>query len=100
MLIVELTYQVELEEIDRAMKDHVAFLKKQYSAGVFVASGRKIPRDGGVILATGVTREEMDQIMQTDPFCSRGLAEYRIVEFRLSQRAPDLQKLIDNEPSR
>ncbi len=100
MFIIELTYRAELEQIDQAMSAHVAFLKEQYAAGVFVASGRKIPRNGGIILATASTRDEIDQIMDKDPFCARGLAEYSVIEFRLSQRARDLQKLIDAEPSR
>lgn len=100
MFIIELTYKAELKEIDRAMKAHMAFLAEQYAAGVFVASGRKIPRDGGVILATASTRDALDLIMSRDPFCARGLADYRVIEFRLSQRAPDLQKLFDAEPSR
>ena len=30
-----------------------------------------------------------------DPFHARGLADVRVVEFRASQRADDIQKLID-----
>lgn len=100
MFIIELTYVVDLEQIDGAMKAHVAFLKKHYASGTFVASGRKIPRDGGVILATGKTRAEIEEIMAQDPFCGRGLANFRVIEFRVSQRAPDLQKLFDLEPAR
>ena len=38
--------------------------------------------------------------MNEDPFCSRGLAEFRVTEFRLSQRSPELKQLFDEEPSR
>ncbi len=100
MFVIELTYKADLQEIDRAMRAHVAFLNEHYAAGTFLVSGRKIPRDGGIILAVGPSREAIEAIMQTDPFCSRGLAESRVIEFRASQRAPELQKLIDAEPSR
>ncbi len=100
MFVIELNYTAELSEIDRAMKAHVAFLNKHYQAQVFVASGRKIPRDGGIILATGRSRADIESIMNEDPFCSRGLAEFRVTEFRLSQRSPELKQLFDEEPSR
>jgi len=90
MFIVELIYKAELEKLDSAMRSHMAYLKKHYAAGTFVVSGRKIPRDGGIILAVGKTREEIEAIAKEDPFCELGLAEFRIIEFRVSQRADDL----------
>ena len=95
LFVVELIYKVPLEEIDAAMTAHVRFLKKRYASGHFLVSGRKIPRDGGVILAAGESREELEAIMREDPFCARGLANVRIIQFRASQRADDLQKRID-----
>jgi uncharacterized protein YciI len=92
MFIIELSYKAELSEIDANMADHVAFLDKHYTAGRFVISGRKIPRDGGIIVATGASREEITAIINEDPFVSRGLAEFRLIEFRASQRARDVPK--------
>jgi uncharacterized protein YciI len=100
MFVIELIYKADLTEIDRAMKAHVAFLNEHYAAGTFLISGRKIPRDGGVILAVGPSREAIERVMQQDPFFSRGLADFRIIEFRASQRSRDLQRILDEEPSR
>ena len=94
MFIVELIYKADLAKIDAAMRSHMAFVNKHYAAGTFVVSGRKIPRDGGVILAVGKTRQEIEAIAKEDPFCKLGLAEFRIIEFRVSQRADDLDALI------
>jgi uncharacterized protein YciI len=96
MFVIELIYKASLAEIDRAMPAHVTFLKKNYAAGNFIVSGRKIPRDGGIIVAVGESRERIEAIMAEDPFCSRGLADVRIIEFRASQRASDLPKRIDD----
>jgi uncharacterized protein YciI len=74
------------------MADHMVFLKKQYAEGRFVVSGRKIPRDGGIIIATGESRAEIEALIAEDPFVARGLAEFRVIEFRASQRAPDFPK--------
>jgi len=90
MFLIELTYKAALADIDRHMKAHVAFLNQHYAAGRFVVSGRKIPREGGIIVAIGGARREIEALMRADPFVARGLAEVRVVEFRASQRAPDL----------
>lgn len=95
MFVIELTYKVDLAEIDAHMAAHVRFLKKYYASGNFLVSGRKIPRDGGIILAVGTNREQIEAIIKDDPFHSRGLANFRIIEFRASQRADDIQKRLD-----
>ena len=95
MFVIELAYKADLSVIDAHMAAHVKFLKKYYASGNFLVSGRKIPRDGGIILAVGKSRAEIDAIVREDPFHVHGLAEFRIIEFRASQRADDLQKRID-----
>ena len=95
MFVIELTYKVDLTEIDAHMPAHVMFLKKYYTAGNFLVSGRKMPRDGGIILAVGNSRRQIEAIVEEDPFYHHGLADFRIIEFRASQRADDIQKRID-----
>jgi uncharacterized protein YciI len=94
MFVIELVYKVDLSEIDAHMAAHVAFLKKYYAAGNFLVSGRKIPRDGGIILAVGKSRQQIEQIVAEDPFYTHSLADFRIIEFRASQRADDISKRI------
>lgn len=77
------------------MRAHMAFLKQQYAAGKFLISGRKIPRDGGIILALGESRDEIELLVKDDPFVKRGLADFRIIEFRASQRADDIPKRVE-----
>ena len=96
MFVIELIYKADLSEIDAAMTAHVRFLKKYYAAGNFLVSGRKIPRDGGIILAVGSSRQEIEAIVREDPFCKKGLADVRIIEFRASQRADDIQQRIES----
>jgi uncharacterized protein YciI len=92
MFIIELIYKAELSAIDACMADHMAFLNAQYAAGRFMMSGRKIPRDGGIIVAKGESRAELEALVAQDPFVARGLADFRVIEFRASQRAPDVPK--------
>ena len=95
MFVIELTYKASLAEIDASMAAHVMFLKKYYAAGNFLISGRKIPRDGGIIMAVARNRQQLEGIIREDPFYARGLADFRIIEFRASQRADDIQKRIE-----
>jgi uncharacterized protein YciI len=95
MFVIELTYKATLAEIDASMAAHVKFLKKYYAAGNFLVSGRKVPRDGGIIVAVAKAREDIEAIVREDPFYTRGLADFRIIQFRASQRADDIPKRID-----
>jgi uncharacterized protein YciI len=94
MFVIELTYKVELSEIDAHMKAHMAFLNRQYAAGTFLVSGRKIPREGGIILAVGDSKATIEALMREDPFVREGLADVRVIEFRPSQRAKNVDALI------
>lgn len=97
MFVIELIYEAELSEIDAAMQPHVAYLKKHYAAGRFLISGRKVPRDGGIILALADSREDLEAIIKEDPFVTRGLASYRIIEFNASQRAESIDALLSQK---
>jgi uncharacterized protein YciI len=95
MFVVLLTYVKPLEEVDRHMKAHMVFLKTCYSAKIFVASGRRIPRTGGVILARSVSKEELNEVMGRDPFVREGVATFELIEFKTSQVGDDFKALLD-----
>jgi len=98
MFVIELIYKASLAEIDANMAAHMRFLKKYYASGHFLVSGRKVPRDGGIIVAVGGSLEEIEAIAAEDPFRQRGLADVRVIEFRASQRADDIQQRIERQP--
>ncbi|MER7754500.1 YciI family protein [Kitasatospora sp. NPDC097643] len=90
MFVLELTYTAPLERIDAALPQHAAWLRAHYEAGTFLASGRKVPRDGGVIIAVGQDRAAVEELIGTDPFFREGLATYRVTEFLATVTAPAL----------
>jgi uncharacterized protein YciI len=100
MFVIELNYKADLTEIDAHMRAHVAFLNKYYASGTFLVSGRKVPREGGIILAVAESREQIETIVREDPFHQHGLAEFRVIEFRASQRATSIDALLEREPKR
>ncbi len=94
MHVVTLTYTAQLTEIDAALEDHVAWLDDNYRDGAFLASGRRDPRIGGVILTTDISRTDLDARLAQDPFAQRGLAEYSVTTFYPSRAADRLETLI------
>ena len=95
MFIIDLNYIVPLEELDEHMAAHVRYLHKYYDKDIFVASGRKVPRTGGIILALVDTIEEVEKIIAEDPFYKHQLAEFNITQFLTSQYHPDLKDLLN-----
>jgi uncharacterized protein YciI len=94
MFIIDLNYIVPLEELDTHMVAHVKYLEKYYKKNVFVASGRKVPRTGGVILALANSVEEVEKIIAEDPFHKHQLAEFTITQFLTSKYHQDLKDLL------
>ncbi|OIJ93169.1 YciI family protein [Streptomyces monashensis] len=92
MFVLELTYTAPLDAVDALLADHVAWLEEQYERGLFLASGRKNPRDGGVILAVAEDRALIEAAIACDPFAVGGVCTYRVTEFAATKTAPELER--------
>lgn len=92
--VVVLTYVKPLDEVDAQLAAHVEWLKKGYADGIFLASGRKIPRSGGVILAKGNDMDALRTRLSQDPFQQSGVAKAEIIPFEATMTAPSLQHLL------
>lgn len=79
MYIIELTYNKSLEEVESYYSDHMQWLEKYFKLDIFITSGRKVPRTGGVILCKTLDRHQLETILNEDPFIA--VADYRITEF-------------------
>lgn len=95
MFIINLNYIAPLEKIDARMKEHMVFLNACYREGLFIVSGRKVPRTGGIILAQGTSKEAVEALMRKDPFVAHGLANFDVIEFQASQSHPDFKKVFN-----
>lgn len=95
MFVTTLTYIVELDRIEGALPDHVAWLDRQYADGVMVISGRQQPRVGGVILWRNLSREDLEARVAEDPFVARSLATATVTEFVATKAAAGLESLIE-----
>lgn len=95
MFIISLTYKVPIEKIEAELNNHVQYLKEQYALGNFQASGRKVPRTGGVILSTMKNKQQLEEILAKDPFHKNDLADYAITEFIPSMTSDELTCLLE-----
>lgn len=94
MFVVLLTYTKPLEAVDALVPAHRLFLQHMYQAGTFLLSGRKEPRDGGVILANAESVQTLRSALAQDPFHIHGVASYQVIQFIPTMAAPTLQSLI------
>ena len=93
MFVVSLTYTSELQEIDEVLSEHVEYLKTQYEKGNFIASGKKVPRTGGIIFSKIDGIEKLKEVLNQDPFKINNLAKYDIQEFIPSMTSEEFLNL-------
>lgn len=90
LYIVELTYTVPLEKVEPLLEAHLAFVDEGYARGIFLMSGPKDPRDGGIILALAESGEALEAFLAKDPFWTEQVADFRITAFAARRIADDL----------
>lgn len=93
MLIVDLVYKKDLEAVNANVVAHRNFLDKYYKEKVFIMSGPKVPKEGGVIVAN-LEKSQMEEIIKQDPFYKEGIADYKITCFDPVKRLELIEELI------
>ena len=95
MFVVSLTYKVPDEIVDFHRPGHMAWLKDAFDGGIFLASGRRVPATGGVLLSK-VDRATLDASLAEDPFYSNGVADFEIIQFTATSVAEGYENLLDS----
>ncbi len=94
MLIIDITYKVDIDKIEKHLQKHIEFLDKYYKKEIFIFSGRKKPRTGGIILAQKKDNIEIENIIKEDPFYKNDLATYKITEFTITKNIEFLNDIL------
>ena len=95
MFIIDLTYKKDLVEVEKYLPEHISFLDKYYSSDHFIASGRKNPRSGGIILVNADSKETVQKIISEDPFYIQEIAAYTFTEFYPTKYSQHFKKILD-----
>jgi uncharacterized protein YciI len=93
--MIEITYIVPFEKIEKILKEHREFLDIGYQKGLLLCSGAQTPRIGGIVIAKANDKAEITEFFLKDPFQTEKYAEYRFVEFNPVKFNPILNDWIE-----
>lgn len=96
MLIADVYYKKPLQEVEKLLIEDRAFLQKYYEQGLFITSGPKHPRTGGVII-TYANEETMRELIKEDPFYINGIAEYKFISFNPNRCCDEFKPIFNQE---
>jgi len=94
MFIIDIHYTAPLEEVDKHIDGHIAYLKRYFENNTFIITGKKEPRTGGILIANANSREEVERIITEDPFYQHHVAEMTITEFTHARHNAALDELL------
>jgi uncharacterized protein YciI len=80
MFVIKLTYTKPVDEVDRYLSAHKAWVKQGFDEGVFLLSGGLRPRTGGLLLASGDDRRAIEARVGQDPFVLNSVASACVME--------------------
>jgi uncharacterized protein YciI len=98
MFIIQLDYKKPLATVEAHTDAHRAFLQAGYDKDYFIASGPRVPRDGGFIISQLQDRALLEDFFKDDPFYIYDIADYQIFEWNPIKYHPDFKKFLSPEP--
>ncbi|HNY03808.1 MAG TPA: YciI family protein [Bacteroidales bacterium] len=94
MIALYSVYLKPVEEVDRHLEGHRAFIRTLYDRGVGICSGPQVPRNGGFILMNVPGKSEAMELMKDDPYVIHRVAAYMPIEFEVRSSAPGFEALL------
>ena len=94
MFVILLKFSTNKGKAGQFMERHNAWLRDGFEKGVFLLSGSIQPKAGGAVLAHNATPEQMQAIVDEDPFVAEDVVTAEIVEISASKSIPELEFLI------
>ena len=87
--IIDLHYLVNEGEVAKVRPAHREFLDSGYKNGMFIASGPREDKTGGVILTKGDI-EQIKIFIKNDPFYTHNIAQYSFSTFDAVKYIPEI----------
>ena len=88
--IIHITYVVPQNEVDLVRPEHREYLKLFYDNGTLLFSGPRMPPTGGILVAKAENDDFIKEMIASDPFSSKGIATYEIIEMNPAMWATEL----------
>jgi uncharacterized protein YciI len=88
LFLVDLTYKAPMGAIQAVLEPHMAFVARCFDGGHFLASGRKDPRTGGIIIAKAEDEGALRALLAEDPFLTEDLVTLSVQAFHPSRVSP------------
>lgn len=93
MFIVFLKLTDRRDQAAALMDGHNAWLRQGFEDGVFRLAGSLSPGPGGAVIASGLSRHQIEDRVSTDPFVIEGVAIPEIFEVTPGRLDPRLDFL-------
>lgn len=94
MFLIQLRFSKNKANASQFMDGHNAWLKKGFSSGIFLLAGSIQPNLGGAIIASNATLEQIQEVVQQDPFVVENVVSFEIIEISPSKAVPQLEFLL------
>ncbi len=94
--LINIHYIVPLEKVVEITPEHRAYLKTQYDAGILLFSGPRVPRTAGVLFARAEDASTIDQMIAADPFKTKNIGTYEVVEIAPAMWVEGLNKIFES----
>ncbi len=94
MFIIFLKFSENFGNAKNFIAAHNEWVSRGIEDGVFQLVGSIIPNQGGAIIAANVDREEIERILNQDPFVIENIVKLKIIEITPNKAVKELQFLL------
>ena len=84
------TYVQAPDVVEQTRPAHLKFLEAEIEAGRLLLAGRQEDGSGGVLITADLTAEQVEALLDRDPYVQAGVARYERRSFNGAYRAPGL----------
>lgn len=91
LFVIDITYTVPMDEVQKVLAPHMDFVRDCYASEVFLMSGPKEPRSGGIVIAQAASLTEVEALVARDPFTLAGVVSVQIIQFHASNMTEALK---------
>jgi uncharacterized protein YciI len=84
------TYLQPPDVVAQSRPAHLEFLAREVAAGRLLLGGRQESGAGGVLVTGEISAEDVQSIIDRDPYTQASVASYDVVSFTAAVRSPSL----------